>query len=113
MTTYPQPKSAKDVQKFMGSVRFFADFVPCLAHLAIILFDLTKKDVPFIWTIEHQSVFRAIQYHLSSSSVLQFFDPKLETHVHTDASQFALGGWLGQIHPDGVDVELRVGKLVE
>jgi hypothetical protein len=103
MCEYPQPKSAKDVQKFMGSVRFFAEFIPDLAETASILFDLTKKDTPFVWTVAHQTAMRVIQHHLSTTSVLRFFDPTLPTHVHTDASQFAIGGWLGQTHHDGVE----------
>lgn len=33
--------------------------------------------------------------------MLRYFNPAYETHVHTDASKFAIGGWLGQVHPDG------------
>jgi hypothetical protein len=101
MWDYPQITSATDISKFMGSVRFFADFIPWLADIASPLFDLTKAHAPFTWTTDHQTIVRVIQYYLSHAPVLRYFDPTLPTHVHTDASKFAIGGWLGQIHPDG------------
>ena len=101
MWDYPQITSATDISKFMGSVRFFADFIPWLADIASPLFDLTKAHAPFTWTTDHQTIVRVIQYYLSHAPVLRYFDPTLPTHVHMDASKFAIGGWLGQIHPDG------------
>ena len=108
MCNYPtfDPKvdtPKKYTQRFMGSVRFFADFVPCLAELAKPLFDLTTKQNNDTWNVNHQSIMRIIQFMLSTSPTLYFFDPKLETKVHTDASKYAIGGWLGQVQSDGIE----------
>jgi hypothetical protein len=99
---YPQITSVKEIQQFMGLVRFFADFCPWLADIAAPLFDLTRKDACFTsWNVNHQSRVRIIQFHLSNASTLHFFDPALQTFCATDASDFAIGGWLGQIDANG------------
>ena len=100
MCEYPQITSFKEVQAFLGSVRFFAEFVPDLADIAQPLFALTKKDIisqerfKEVWTTNHQMIVRTIQFHLTSRWILHFFDPALETIVTTDVSDFALGGGL-------------------
>jgi hypothetical protein len=94
----PKTSTAKYVQKFMGSIRWFADFIPFLAELASPLFELTKDDNVETWNINHQSVQRAIQFHLTRAPVLGFFDPTNPlTFTTTDASDHAIGGWLGQL----------------
>jgi hypothetical protein len=105
MCSYPQITSFKEVQQFLGSVRFFAEFVPWLADIAHPLFALTKKDVMLkqkfdtTWNTMHQMAVRHIQFLLTSSSVLHFFDPSAITSLHSDASDFAIGGWISQ-HKD-------------
>ena len=81
MCEYPQITSFKEVQQFLGSVRFFAEFVPWLADIAHPLFQLTKKDIinsgsfKDIWNTDHQMAVRTIQHHLVSPRILAFFDP--------------------------------------
>ena len=99
MCNYPQISTTKNVHQYLGSIRFFAEFVPWLSEIAIPLFNLTGKDIKFEWNV--QSRVRIIQYHLSSKSTLYFFNPKLSTFCATDASDFAIGGWLGQIDAEG------------
>lgn len=107
MCDYPQIGSYKEIQQFMGSVRFFADFIPWIAEIAKPLYELIKKDVvknfkfSDVWNNEHQMVVRVIQYYLTSSAALALFDPELETYIRTDASNFAIGGWLYQIDKEG------------
>ena len=99
---YPQIRSVKEIQQFLGLVRFFADFCPWLAEIAHPLFDLTSKTGSFKdWNTDHQTRVRIIQFHLSRAPTLHFYDPNLETFCATDASDFAIGGWLGQIDKDG------------
>ena len=92
----------KYVQQFLGSVRFFADFIPWIGELALPLYELTSKDCTRDWNINHQMTIRAIQHALSTAPVLSFFDPsRPETHVYSDASNFAIGGWISQVDSMG------------
>ena len=106
MCEYPQIDSFKAIQSFLGSVRFFAEFIPWLGDIAFPLFQLTKKEVVTTcqfkeeWTELHQMAVRAIQFHLTNSTTLNFFNPDYITTVHSDASDFAIGGWIGQKKDD-------------
>ena len=84
---YPQITSLKDVLSFMGIIRFYADFIKDLADLAVPLYDLTRKNTLFIWTVDHQSRFIVIQNQIINSTTLHFFDPKLPTMVYTTMAE--------------------------
>ena len=88
-------------QQFLGSVRFFADFVPWLGEIASPLYELTKKDNKIPWGVEHQTVQRVLQHYLISAPQLKYFDPTLPTAIKTDASDYAIGGWLYQTATNG------------
>jgi hypothetical protein len=93
---------AKYVQQFLGSVRFFADFIPWIGELALPLYELTSKTCLKDWNVNHQMTIRSIQHALSTAPVLSFFDHnRPETHVHSDASNFAIGGWVSQVDSAG------------
>ena len=49
---YPVPKTVKDIRSFIGLAGYYRRHVPNFAKLAQPLTNLTKKDVPFIWTGE-------------------------------------------------------------
>jgi hypothetical protein len=46
---WPTPSNKKEVQSFVGFVNFYRHFIPGFSHHACALFDLTMKDVRFIW----------------------------------------------------------------
>jgi hypothetical protein len=39
---------------------------------------------------------------IAEAPCLKYFDPHLETRVYTDASEYGIGGWIGQKHHDGI-----------
>jgi hypothetical protein len=46
---WPTPKNKKEVQSFVGFINLYQQFIVDFSLHARPLFDLTKKDVPFIW----------------------------------------------------------------
>jgi hypothetical protein len=46
---WPMPSNKKEVQSFVGFVNFYQCFIPGFSHHVRTLFDLTMKDVRFIW----------------------------------------------------------------
>ena len=62
---------------------------------------LLKKDSVFTWTDQHQSAFELVKEAFRSSSVLAHPDEELPFVLETDASDFAVGGVLSQLHNDG------------
>ena len=67
---WPQPKTVKDIQKFLGFCNFYRRFVKAYLELARPLFNLTKKGTPFLWTKRHDQAFTELQDALTSSPVL-------------------------------------------
>jgi hypothetical protein len=46
---WPTPSNTKEVQSFISFINFYQHFIPGFSHHARTLFDLTMKDVRFIW----------------------------------------------------------------
>ena len=57
---------------------------------------LTRKNVPFLWTVTQESSFQKLKIALISSLVLAHFDVTADIEVHTDASGSGLGACLIQ-----------------
>ena len=97
----PPFRSKKDVEKFLGVTVWFQDFIQNYASILQPVTDLLRKDASFDWTKETERAVTEILQAISNAPVLKHFDPILETKVWTDASQFAIAGWISQKHPDG------------
>ena len=92
----PIPTDIKEVQRFLGMIRFFQDFIPSMAEICTPLFALTKPKSAWAVDVNIVSLIRIIQFYITADLKLRYFDPDLPIHVTTDASEFAIGGWLGQ-----------------
>ncbi len=62
---------------------------------------LLRKDVSFEWTKQNDVELEKLKECFSSDAVIVHFQPDLQAIVEADASDFALGAVLSQIH-DGV-----------
>jgi hypothetical protein len=49
VAAWPTPSNKKEVQSFVGFINFYQRFIPGFSHHVRTLFDLTMKDVRFIW----------------------------------------------------------------
>ena len=49
VSSWPTPTKVKNIQEFLGFCNFYRQFVKNYSTLACLLFDLTKKDMPFLW----------------------------------------------------------------
>ena len=96
ITSYPVPKKLKQVRGFLGLVGFYRKYIMNFAQMARPLYDLTKKDVPFVWSSECQEAFDALKTALTSDSVLAFPDFNETFILATDASKTGLGACLSQ-----------------
>ena len=93
---WPQPKTVKDIQKFLGFCNFYRQFVKGYSELVHLLFDLTKKGEPFIWTDRHEASFTGLQNILMLSPVLLLPDYGKPFTLYTDASDYATSAILEQ-----------------
>ena len=54
---WPTSTKVKDVRSFLGCTNFYWHFIPNYSNVARPLIDLTKKNLPWLWTTVHDSTF--------------------------------------------------------
>ncbi len=67
---WPRPRDWKEVQSFLGVVNFYRRFILRFSHIAWAMFDLTKKDVLFVWSPECDAVFMVLKAKVMEAPVL-------------------------------------------
>lgn len=75
--SWPVPRSAKDIQKFLGLVQYLAAFLPRLAEHCSMLTPLMTKEAQKEWrgwTDQHQTVFQNIKDIILSAECLTTID---------------------------------------
>ena len=75
------PENLKDVQAFIGFANFYRRFVKGFSQIAGPLTALSKKKIPFNWTINCDKAFKKIKTIFTSDVVLLHFDPDKESVV--------------------------------
>jgi hypothetical protein len=90
------PSNKKEVQSFVGFVNFYRCFIPDLSHHAHALFDLTMKDVRFIWGLPQEDSFMKLKELVTSAPVLVLPDDNLPFRLEADGSRIATGAVLSQ-----------------
>jgi len=78
------------LQRFIGMVGFYSQFITGYFRKAAMLHILKKKGGQFIWWREHQSAFESLKQALCEASVLQIPDFNKESVLETDASDLAI-----------------------
>ncbi|QRW15541.1 Retrotransposable element Tf2 protein [Rhizoctonia solani] len=96
VTTWPQPKTVKQVQAFLGFVNYLHRFIPNFSLVACPLHNLTKKETPWSWSKPEDNTFQELKTLVTRSLVLIHSNPDLPYYLETDASGVAIGAILSQ-----------------
>jgi hypothetical protein len=94
------PSNKKEVQSFIGFVNFYRCFIPGFPHHACALFDLTMKDVRFIWGLPQEDSFMKLKELITSAPVLVLPNDNLPFRLEADSSGIATGAVLSQQQVD-------------
>jgi hypothetical protein len=97
---WPMPSNEKEVQSFIGFVNFYRHFIPGFSHHTRALFDLTMKDVRFIWGLPQEDSFMKLKELVTSAPVLVLPDDNLPFRLEADGSDIATGVVLLQQNVD-------------
>ncbi|KAL8441822.1 hypothetical protein Emed_007471 [Eimeria media] len=90
-------ENVTQVNQFMGLVGYVRIFMGTrYADMAKPLYDLTRKNVPLIWTEAHTTAVQQLKNRLVHYTLLQLPDPSKPYVLWTDASVHALGAVLLQ-----------------
>jgi hypothetical protein len=97
---WPTPSHKKEVQSFIGFVNFYRCFIPGFSHHVRALFDLTMKDVRFIWGLPQEDSFMKFKELFTSAPVLVLPNDDLLFRLEADGSGIATGVVLSQQQVD-------------
>lgn len=95
----PIPTTNKLLVSFLCKLGYHLQFIDNFQMHTKVLRQLLKSK-EFLWKEEHTKAFEYLKERLCHSPVLAFFDPKLTTIIAADASDYAIGCVLKQIHLD-------------
>jgi hypothetical protein len=93
---WPTPSNKKEVQSFVGFINFYRCFIPGFSHHARALFDLTMKDVRFIWGLPQEDSFMKLKELVTLAPVLVLPNDALPFRLEADGSSIATGAVLSQ-----------------
>ena len=96
------PTTPKQVRAFLGLVGYYGKFIKGFAKIAKPLTLLTRQQVKFDWTLEHQEAFIHLKEAIVQAPILHYPNPSKTYIVYTDASDDACGAQLSQEH-DGTE----------
>jgi hypothetical protein len=103
------PKSVPTLRSFLGLASYYRKFIKNFAKITAPLTNLLKKSaVTYEWEEAYDEAFETLKGILVKAPVLKFPDFDKEFEIHSDASDFAIGGVLVQ---DGRPVAFESKKL--
>jgi hypothetical protein len=97
---WPMPSNKKEVQSFVGFVNFYQRFILGFSHHVRALFDLTMKDVRFIWGLPQEDSFMKLKELITLAPVLVLPNDNLLFRLVADGSGIATGAVLSQQQVD-------------
>ena len=92
------PTTPKQVRAFLRLVGYYRKFIRGFAKIAKPLTLLTRQQVKFNWTLEHQEAFIHLKEAIVQAPILHYPNPNKTYIVYTDASNDACGAQLSQEH---------------
>ncbi|GFX50968.1 retrovirus-related Pol polyprotein from transposon 17.6 [Trichonephila clavipes] len=106
VVNYPEPKTTKEIQRFLGLTGYFRKFIPAYSVIAKPLSDLLRKDTPFNFDVKQKASFDELKRLLCQKPVLGIYRQNCETEIHTDASIDGPAAVLLQRFPDDNSLHL-------
>ena len=92
------PTTPKQVRAFLRLVGYYRKFIRGFAKIAKPLTLLTRQQVKFDWTPEHQEAFIHLKEAIVQAPILHYPNPNKTYIVYTDASDDACRAQLSQEH---------------
>lgn len=92
----PKPCCKSDVLRILGLLKYLSKFIPNFSQRTANLRNLTRNDVEWNWTNDHDHELNDLLVSITKSPVLTLFDANKEVVVQTDSSKDGLGSVIMQ-----------------
>ncbi len=96
MRAFPTPTTVTTVRSFLGLTGYYRNYIKGYSKLASSLFELTKKDVVFVWNQDCQRAFDALKKALMGAPILVRPNFKEPFCLDVDRSTQGVGTILSQ-----------------
>ena len=106
-----KPANLTELRSFLGLTNYYRDYVRNYSQLAIPLYDLLRKSVPWEWQEQHAEALVALQNAFEATTLLGHPTENDIFVLDTDASDTGMGGVLSQIQ-NGVERVICCGSRV-
>jgi len=93
---FPTPKNVPSVRSFLGLTGYYRKYVRGYSNLAGPLFELTKKDIAFVWDMRYEQAYQALKAALVDAPVLTRPNFKQTFWLDVDWSTKGIGAILSQ-----------------
>ena len=106
---WPEPKSIRHIQVFLGFANFYRRFIRGFSKIATPLISMLKItagtppraiDNSHFLTPETELAFSRLKQAFTDASILHHFDPERYIRIETDAFGYAIGDILSQLTPE-------------
>src|SRR6201996_2572047 len=84
VSKWPTLSNKKEVQSFLGFTNFYQRFIEGFSHIARPLFNLTKGDSVFKWSLEEKLAFDMLKDRITSALILALKDNSKPHRVEAD-----------------------------
>ena len=96
---FPQPTVGKQLKSFLGTVNYLRDFVRNHSTIVKPLHDMIAKydrSRKLLWTPESVAAYEEMKLQVSKCTTMHFLSDTAPITLHTDASDYGVGGYLFQ-----------------
>jgi hypothetical protein len=93
---FPQPRTVTNIRSFLGLTGYYRKYIKGYVRLVAPLFELTRKDVGFLWDAGCQQAFQALRTALVEAPILIQPDFKRSFCLDVDWSPKGVGAILSQ-----------------
>ena len=96
MITMPTPTEKQAVRRFVRDINNLAKFCSELSSITQLQYNLTKEDMPFLWSKRHQQAFNSAKVLATCAACLAYFYVTVPLILQVDASDYGRGAALLQ-----------------
>ena len=77
----PVANESQAVHQFLGAINHLAKFCYQLSSVTQLQCNLSKKDMPYLWSTRHQQTFDSAKFLATSAACLAYFDVTSSGHL--------------------------------